>query len=114
MAEVTRSKKALNIEDFEFFLSYTIAPIKEAIADLEEESGGGSGGGASSEKIAALEKRVDEAQQNIVALALGLAIEQGAAVNGMAGNIVVETFAGTSGYIIVTGSYDSTNHRIIA
>lgn len=112
MAEVTRSKKALNIEDFEFFLSYTIAPIKEAIADLEE--GGGSGGGASSEKIAALEKRVDEAQQNIVALALGLAIEQGAAVNGMAGNIVVETFAGTSGYIIVTGSYDSTNHRIIA
>jgi len=104
--------KAFSLEDFTFFLQYTIAPIKEAIADLEE--GGGSGGGASSEKIAALEKRVDEAQQNIVALALGLSIQQGAAVEGMAGNIVVETFSGTSGYIIVSGSYDSTNNRIIA
>jgi hypothetical protein len=106
--------KALNLEDLQFFLEYVIAPIKEAIADLEQDNSDNAGGGASSEQLEALEKRLDEAQQNLVALALGLSIQQGAEVEGMAGNIVVETFSGTSGYIIVSGSYDSDNNRIYA
>lgn len=106
-------KKALDLEDFSFFLTYAIAPIKEVITDIKR-NGGDTGNGASSEQMSVLEKRVDEAQQNIVILALGLSVQQGAAVEGMAGNIVIETFNGTSGYIISSGTYDTEKKRIYA
>ena len=69
-----------------------------------------TGGGGSSE----LEAREEDCEQNILALALAFAIEQGAAVDGTSDNIVVETFADTSGYILISGMYDSTNHRVWA
>lgn len=69
-----------------------------------------TGGGGSSE----LEARVEDCEQNILALALAFAIEQGAAVDGTSDNIVVETFADTSGYILISGMYDSTNHWVWA
>lgn len=61
-----------------------------------------------------LEARVDDCEQNILAMVLALSIEQGAAVSGTSDNIVVEVFSDTSGYIIASGMYDSTNHRIYA
>ncbi len=68
-----------------------------------EEGGGGNIG-----------KRLDACEQNILALALGLAIETGAEVDGTSDNIIVEVFDDTSGFIIVSGMYDSTNHRLYA
>ena len=71
----------------------------------------GSGGGGD---VSELEARVDDCEQNILALTLALAIEQGAAVDGTSDNIVVEVFADASGYIVASGAYDSTNHRLYA
>lgn len=85
----------------------SIGALDTRVTALEQ---GGGGGGDTSE----LEARIDSAEQNILAIAIALAIEQGAAVDGTSDNIVVETFADTSGYIISSGLYDSTNHRIYA
>ena len=71
-------------------------------------SSGGGGGSAD------VEERLDNAEQNILALALTFSIQQEAAVNGTADNIAVEVFDDTSGFIIVSGMYDSTNHRVYA
>ena len=57
-------------------------------------------------------ERLDACEQNILALLLAFSIEQEAEVNGTAGNIVVEVFDSASGYIIISGVYDSANHRI--
>lgn len=60
------------------------------------------------------EDRLDKIDQNILALALALAVYQQAEVVGTADNIVVEIFDDTTGYIIVKGAFDSTNHRLYA
>jgi len=59
-------------------------------------------------------KRLGAAEQNIVALALAMAIETGAEVDGTADNVIVEAFGSTSGYILSSGAYDSTNHWVYA
>lgn len=71
------------------------------------ETGGGG-------DLTELEKRVDGCEQNILALVLAVAIEQGAEIDGTSDNIVVEVFDSTSGYIIASGMYDSENHRVYA
>lgn len=60
------------------------------------------------------EERLDAIEQNILALALALTIYQQAEISGTSENIVIEVFDDTSGYIIVKGAYDSTNHRLYA
>jgi len=69
-----------------------------------------TGGGSSGE----VEARLDDCEQNILALVLALSIEQGAKVDGTSDNIVVEVFDSTSGYIVSSGMYDSENHQIYA
>lgn len=61
-----------------------------------------------------VENRLDDIDQNILALALAFSVLQSAAAEGLSDNIVVEVFDDTSGYIIVKGVYDQTNHRLIA
>ena len=60
------------------------------------------------------EERLDAIDQDILALTLALSIYQQAEVEGMSGNIVVEVFNDTSGYILVKGAFDSTNHQVYA
>ena len=60
------------------------------------------------------EERLDAIDQNILALTLALSIYQQAEVEGMANNIVVEVFDDTSGYVLVKGAFDSTNHQVYA
>lgn len=59
-------------------------------------------------------KRLEACEQNVLALSIGLAIETGAIANGTSDNIAVEVFDSTSGYILISGAHDSTNHRIYA
>lgn len=60
------------------------------------------------------EERLDAIDQNILALTLALSIYQRSEVEGMSDNIVVEVFDDTSGYILVKGAFDSTNHQVYA
>jgi len=60
------------------------------------------------------EERLDAIDQDILALTLALSIYQQAEVEGMSDNIVVEVFNDTSGYILVKGAFDSTNHQVYA
>lgn len=101
------------------FGEQTIVPIKgtigalavalQALSDEVDEIEGG-GGGSSAET----EARLDTLSQNILALTLAVTLLQNAEVDGTADNVVVETFSGTSGYILISGMYDSTNHRLYA
>jgi len=61
-----------------------------------------------------VEGRLGDCEQNILALALAFAMEQEAEAEGMSDNIVVEVFADNTGFILISGAYDSTNHRIYA
>ncbi len=103
------------------FGEQTVVPLGRSIAALTDTVGGiggrvqtleqGGGGGGTSADVAA---RIDGAEQNILALTLAFAIEQGAAVNGTADNIVVEVFTDNTGFILISGMFDSTTHRIYA
>ena len=95
----------------------TVVPIVGTISSLSTSLQ------ALSDEVEALEpgsmdgtfgQRLSAAEQNVLALTLAMVIETGAAVNGTSGNIIVEVFDGTSGYILSSGAYDSTNHRIYA
>ena len=90
---------------------YTDPPqsrIENLLLELKEtiEEGGGT-----PEEV---ERRLDACEQNILALALAFAIESGAEASGTSDNIVVEVFDSTQGYVIMTGAYDSVNHRVYA
>ena len=92
---------------------YTDPPqsrIEDLLLQLKEaiEEGGGGGGGED------VEKRLDDCEQNILAIAIGLAIETGAEASGTSDNIMVEVFDSTEGYVIENGIYDSINHRLYA
>lgn len=69
------------------------------------------GGSGSTPEI---ETRLGEAEQNILALTLAFAIEQGAEINGTSDNIIVEVFSDNTGFILIKGIFDSTNHRLYA
>lgn len=85
-------------------LNSGIAAIWAAIQEIID-------GGGTPEEI---KRRLDACEQNILALALAFAIETGAEASGTSDNIVVEVFDSTQGYVIMTGVYDSTNHRLYA
>ena len=71
---------------------------------------GGSGGDVPE----GLEERLDDDEQNILALTLALTVLQQAQVDGTADNIAVETFETQSGFTILSGHYDSANHMLYA
>lgn len=52
--------------------------------------------------------------QDVLALQLWASLYQRAQIDNMADNTAVEVFDNTSGFVIVSGEYDSTNHRLIA
>lgn len=60
-----------------------------------------------------VEERLSNAEQNILALAVAVSLDSGA-VEGLSDNIAVEVFSDQSGFIIVSGLYDSANHRLYA
>lgn len=110
-------EKLINLALLEIFGRATIVPLVGTVSDLSLSLQ------ALSDEVEALEpgsmdgtfgKRLEACEQNVLALTIGLALETGAVASGTSDNIVVETFADTSGYIIISGSYDSTNHRIMA
>ena len=109
--------KLINLDLLEIFGRATIVPLVGTISDLSLSLQ------ALADEVEALEpgsmdgtfgQRLDACEQNVLALTLAFIIETGAEVEGMADNIVVETFADTSGYIVSAGIYDSANHRIYA
>ena len=87
------------------YYSGKLQKYNSSTEDWDDITTGGGGGD---------EERLDKIDQNILALALALALYQRAEVVGTADNIVVEIFDDTSGYIIVKGAYDSTNYRLYA
>ena len=62
----------------------------------------------------AVEERLGKAEQNILALAIAVAMDTGSEVEGMSDNIAVEVFEDQSGFIIISGLYDGANHRLYA
>lgn len=95
----------------------TVVPIVGTISSLSTSLQ------ALSDEVEALEpgsmdgtfgQRLSAAEQNVLALTLAMVIETGAVVTGTSDNIIVEVFDSTSGYILSSGAYDSTNHRIYA
>lgn len=87
------------------YYSDKLQKYNSSTEDWDDITTGGGGGD---------EERLDKIDQNILALTLALALYQQAEVVGTADNIVVEIFDDTSGYIIVKGAYDSSNHRLYA
>jgi len=87
------------------YYSDKLQKYNSSTEDWDDITTGGGGGD---------EERLGKIDQNILALALALALYQQAEVVGTADNIVVEIFDDTSGYIIVKGAFDSTNHRLYA
>ena len=87
------------------YYSDKLQKYNSSTEDWDDITTGGCGGD---------EERLDKIDQNILALTLALALYQQAEVVGTADNIVVEIFDDTSGYIIVKGAYDSSNHRLYA
>ena len=87
------------------YYSDKLQKYNSSTEDWDDITTGGGGGD---------EERLDKIDQNILALTLALALYQQAEVAGTADNIVVEIFDDTSGYIIVKGAYDSSNHRLYA
>lgn len=80
-----------------------IKALSDEIEALEPDSMDGTFG-----------KRLSACEQNVLAVTIGLIMETGAAINGTSDNIVVEVFDSTSGYILSSGAYDSTNKWIYA
>lgn len=89
-------------------LAGTVGAIDDRVEALEQ---GGTGGDGTS---AEMEARLDAAERNILALTLAFSVEQGAVINGTADNIAVEVFADNTGFVLSSGLFDSTNHRIYA
>lgn len=69
-----------------------------------------TGGGGGSDVSA----RLGICEQNVLALYIGLELDEAIDIADGGGNIVVEDFMDTSGYTVSRGTYDSTNHRVYA
>lgn len=109
--------RLIDLDLLEIFGRATIVPLVGTVSDLSLSVQ------ALNDEIEALEpgsmdgtfgRRLDACEQNVLALTLALAIETNAEVSGTSDNIVVEVFDSTSGYIVSSGAYDSTNHRLYA
>lgn len=66
------------------------------------------------EKIDGILPQIDENRQNILALDMAVSILQQADVSGTTDNIAVEVFDDSTGFVLISGQYDSTNHRVYA
>lgn len=66
------------------------------------------------EKVDGILPQIDENRQNILALDMAVSILQQADVSGTTDNIAVEVFDDSTGFVLITGQYDSTNHRVYA
>jgi len=109
--------KLIDLDLLEVFGRATIVPLVGTVSDLSLSLQ------ALSDEVEALEpgsmdgtfgKRLEACEQNVLAVTLALAIETGAIANGTSDNIIVEVFDSTSGYIVSSGAYDSTNHWLYA
>lgn len=58
--------------------------------------------------------QIDQNRQNILALDMAVSILQQADVDGTTDNIAVEVFDNDTGFVLISGQYDSTNHRVYA
>lgn len=66
------------------------------------------------EKVDGILPQIDENRQNILALDMAVSILQQADVSGTTDNIAVEVFGDSTGFVLISGQYDSTNHRVYA
>lgn len=66
------------------------------------------------EKADGILPQIDENRQNILALDMAVSILQQADVSGTTDNIAVEVFDDSTGFVLISGQYDSTNHRVYA
>jgi hypothetical protein len=66
------------------------------------------------EQIDGILPQIDENRQNILALDMAVSILQQADVSGTTDNIAVEVFDDNTGFVLISGQYDSTNHRVYA
>ena len=66
------------------------------------------------EKVDGILPQIDQNRQNILALDMAVSILQQADVAGTSDNIAVEVFDDNTGFVLITGQYDSTNHRVYA
>lgn len=66
------------------------------------------------EKVDGILPQIDENRQNILALDMAVSILQQADVSGTTDNIAVEVFDDSTGFVLISGQYDSTNHRVYA
>ena len=66
------------------------------------------------EKVDGMLPQIDENRQNILALDMAVSILQQADVSGTTDNIAVEVFDDSTGFVLISGQYDSTNHRVYA
>lgn len=104
----------IDLDLLQLFGEETIVPIRGTINRLALALE------ALAEEVEALDpdgntaERLTSCEQNILAIILAMELETGAKVDGTSDNIVVETFADVSGYIISSGMYDSANHRVYA
>ena len=66
------------------------------------------------EKVDGILPQIDENRQNILALDMAVSILQQADVSGTTDNIAVEVFDDSTGFVLISGQYDSANHRVYA
>jgi hypothetical protein len=66
------------------------------------------------EKVDGILPQIDENRQNILALDMAVSILQQADVSGTTDNIAVEVFDDNTGFVLISGQYDSINHRVYA
>ncbi len=58
--------------------------------------------------------QIDQNRQNILALDMAVSILQQADVDGTTDNIAVEVFDDDTGFVLISGQYDSGNQRLYA
>lgn len=58
--------------------------------------------------------QIDQNRQNILALDMAVSILQASDVEGTSDNIAVEVFDDDTGFVMISGLYDSTNNRVYA
>jgi hypothetical protein len=58
--------------------------------------------------------QIDQNRQNILALDMAVSILQASDVEGTSDNIAVEVFDDDTGFVMISGMYDSANNRVYA
>ena len=58
--------------------------------------------------------RIGKTEQNVLALFIGLELDESIQIAGGGGNIAIEDFEDSDGFALQRGTYDSDNHRVYA